>query len=106
MHSGLVNLNSYSQWNTDVYDEISIDEFCCLSDFKNGIYRISSGKVTIDFLLNGFDKIKSDVCLVFFQGAITNRNNTLPPYFTGTVIAEKLGHPFISIADPTISLDD
>lgn len=106
MGSELIELNNYTQWNADIHDEISIDSFCCLSSFENGIYRISSGSVTIDFFFNGFDEIQSDVCLVFFQGAITNRDNTSPPYFTGTSIAKELGHPYISISDPTISLDN
>lgn len=100
------SLNNYSQWGVDVYDEITIDDFCLLSGFDDGIYRVASGSTTIDFFLNGFNETENDFCLVFFQGAITDRDGSSPPYFTGLNIAKNFNYPFVSISDPTISMSE
>lgn len=97
---------NYSQWGSDVYGEFTIDDFCLLSVFSDGIYRVTSGSVTIDFFLNGFNEVGSEFFLVFFQGAITSRDGTSPPYFAGINITKGFNHPFILISDPTISLSE
>ncbi|WP_152969939.1 DUF6270 domain-containing protein [Arthrobacter sp. Edens01] len=43
---------------------------------------------------------------VFFSGALTHREGTFPPYFSGANLGSQLGVPYMAVSDPTLNLSD
>jgi hypothetical protein len=74
----------------------------------NGLHRLLSPRGHhIDVLLEGFSaSYDSKNILVCFSGAITNRKNKIPPFFSGASIAKDLSIPLISFSDPTLEIDE
>ncbi|PWE13975.1 hypothetical protein [Alcaligenes faecalis] len=72
--------------------------------FVDGLYHFTEGESHIDLLLSGMDKLlTSPAVLVCCSGALTSREGTSAPFFSGVEIAKKLGAPVISVSDPTLS---
>lgn len=59
----------------------------------------------IEILTGGspFESVEGPV-LVIFSGAISNREEKIPPFFSGSGLAASTGHPYIAISDPGIEL--
>lgn len=73
---------------------------------QDGVHVISGPQGTqLEILLGGrpFDQSSRPV-LVVFSGAVTKREERVPPFFSGRGIAQKTGVPFIAISDPVLSL--
>ncbi|QFY79339.1 hypothetical protein DUD43_17370 [Alcaligenes faecalis] len=73
-------------------------------EFVDGLYHFTAGELHADLLLSGMDKLASSpAVLVCFSGALTSREGTSAPFFSGVEIAKKLGAPVISVADPSLT---
>lgn len=61
----------------------------------------------IEMLIGGspFESIDGPV-LVIFSGAISKREEKVPPFFSGSGLAASTGHPYIAISDPGIELTE
>ncbi len=82
--------------------------YSILKDFdpKNGVHSIDIFGQKIDILFEGLDQINKDLgVLVCFSGAISNRSNKTPPFFSGKKISRKMGMPLISISDPSLAIN-
>lgn len=98
---------------------LSLESFCMGTDtevsetmkqfaFVDGEYSVPLDGLHLSMLVQGRNKMLggSEYLLVMFSGAISNREGTEPPYFSGVRIAEELGLPLLSFSDPTLNLDD
>lgn len=96
--------------NKDVIEEnieISINDICKL-DFplsRKSNYTIRCGDNTSFQVYSSgiFSQSKIFVC---FSGAVSDRLNKKPPFFSGRNIQKEFGIPLISISDPTLEMDD
>lgn len=108
-HNAVMSLADYSVWRTRLYDIENLENFIANAEFKDGIYRIRCGSVTLDILIQGLHGIRSiqhHVCLVGLGGALSNRVGTRPPYFSGRGVAGELKLPLICISDPSFALSE
>ena len=91
------------------YTYSSLDTFLKRDTYDNGVHKILAAPgVYLDVLLldNPFDIPSSSRIPVFFSGAVTDREGTSPPYFSGRSFARKLGQGIIAISDPIFYCDD
>lgn len=71
---------------------------------QTGHFRLATSTGHLDVYMDGFPTLKSgDPFLVCFSGAVTDRLNSEPPYFSGLGVARDLSRPILAIADPTVS---
>ncbi|MGU5579556.1 DUF6270 domain-containing protein [Aeromonas hydrophila] len=72
---------------------------------EQGVYKISFNKnMFLDVYSSGLSTEKQ--ILVCFNGAVSNRIEKKPPFFSGKNIQKEFNLPIISISDPTLSLDN
>lgn len=72
-------------------------------DIANGLYHFIGEGGYLDFLLGGMEKIgTSSAALVCFSGALSSREGTSAPFFSGLEMAKRLDIPVISVSDPTL----
>lgn len=94
---------NYSRWNTEVY-ESKYHDFIKKEEFCNGIHVINLGAISLDLLLQGFQKKENEYCLVVFGGALSKKG--IPPFFSGIELSKSLNLPLISLSDPSLSLSN
>lgn len=86
---------------TDIFN-LSFNDFLS-SNIADGEYRLLTQDSMLAIKLEGFhDREDTENFLVGFSGAISNRENTIPPYYSGLGIAKELGSPILTISDPTL----
>ncbi len=101
----------YGQWQRTLFDYDSTDSINLETMANNGIHRFRSGFESIDFLLDGIDRLRSfdkpRVILAVFTAAIpfSTRKTNLGPFFSGLKLAKSLNLPLLAIADPSVSRD-
>lgn len=91
------------------YSYESVDTFLAQDCYADGIHEISVEQgVTLDILIfkKPWDIPSSSRIPVFFSGALTDRENTNPPYFSGRSFARRLGQGIIAISDPIFYYDE
>lgn len=95
--------SEYSRFSDKLWSWKSSDEFVKESLLRDGIHQIalSDGRY-FDLLLRGVRGKYKDLP-VFFNGAVV-RENTKPPYFSGSNVAVAASVPVIAVADPTLNL--
>ncbi|GAB2892830.1 DUF6270 domain-containing protein [Neomicrococcus lactis] len=100
--------NDYEVWDQPIFDWASADAFDDASVIQNGIHRIGiGGGPSLDYLVSVSPETdENGPLLVFFNAAIANRDQKTPPFFSGKVLANRLNMDFLSISDPSTSLDD
>lgn len=71
---------------------------------KDGIHRFRLDNGYLDFLISGSDAlaVSGEAVLVCFSGAISSRSGASAPFFSGAKLANSLGVPIISVADPAL----
>ena len=97
-----------SRWATSVVRWPRLDEFLSQSPIGSTLHTIGFPSGVIDILISG-DALGLDrnpVLPVFLSGATSDRTNQPGPFFSGATIAQEIGVPALSIADPTISDHD
>lgn len=99
----------YDAWKRSIYEPPSLVDFLLQPEFHDGIHRIPSGTGTLDVLIHGLHgsaMLRERVCLVCFNGALRNRQETVrPPFFSGLSVAASAKLPLIAISDPSLALD-
>lgn len=86
----------------------SLSDIANFSELPDGIYTIKNQPFEgggLDFIFNR-NNSKDKTLLVFFSGAITNRDGSLPPFFSGVSLSKKISLPFLSISDPSLEMAD
>lgn len=86
----------------------NVQEFLAASSHDDGVHVLGDGAGRqTEMLLGGhpFEAEVSDV-LVIFSGAVTNRREKTPPFFSGSGLAAATGHPFIALSDPALELSE
>lgn len=86
----------------------NVQEFLAATSHDDGVHVIGEGAGRqTEMLLGGhpFEVESSDV-LVIFSGAVTNRKEKIPPFFSGSGLAAATGHPFIAFSDPALELSE
>lgn len=69
----------------------------------NGIHTVNNGDYEIDLYANNIDCVdRSLPLLVFFNGAVSNREEKIGPFFSGLNISNQLKLPSISFSDPSV----
>lgn len=89
----------------DVYSYSSLSNALMSTKFPDGVHRIpleGGGYQEILFRGNPLDSPDGPV-LVFFPGAISDRENKVGPFFSGDTVSANLGRGYISVADPLIA---
>lgn len=94
---------NYTQWKCDHYFH-SFDSLINSNTLKNnGIHTVNNGGYEIDLYANNIDCVDDSLpLLVFFNGAVSNREDKTGPFFSGLNISNKLGLPSLSFSDPTV----
>lgn len=82
-----------------------------LVDFEiisSGWYSVKGeGSEGFDVILNGFGGSSDEShFLVVFNGAVKRGKGIYPPFFSGVNLASETSLPVVSIADPTLGMDD
>ncbi|MDN3904180.1 DUF6270 domain-containing protein [Arthrobacter sp. YD2] len=99
----------YSKWGSRVRTWASLRVFAESGEWGEGVHSISlvDGNV-LDVYLSSAVNAKSvgRTLPVFFSGALTNREGTKPPYFSGATLGSQLGVPYMAISDPTLNLSE
>lgn len=85
----------------------SVDEFLEDCTLPSGIHTINMGGLDTKVSFSGIDTQavaakKAQTVPVFFSGAVANRENAKPPFFSGYGITQELGLPLIAISDPLV----
>lgn len=95
-----------TMWNRKVF-KMSIESFNEDFSFQNGIYQFDIGNQNLDLLLQGVELFEqSKGILVGFSGAVAKREKKYAPFFSGLNVANTLGMPLISVADPSLSISN
>ncbi|MGL5902438.1 MAG: hypothetical protein ACRCZO_07080, partial [Cetobacterium sp.] len=88
---------------------IKFNDFFMKKDFEDGVYHIKiTENQSLDILIHNFSNkslCKSKI-LVGFSGAVSNRLDKCPPFFSGKGISESLNLPLVSFSDPTLELSE
>lgn len=85
--------------------DIEFKDFFIKKNFEDGVYHIKvSENQFLDVLIHNFSNKSISKILVGFSGAISNRLNKYPPFFSGKGISESLNLPLVSFSDPTLEL--
>lgn len=87
----------------------SLDVFLERDKYASGVHKIRVEEgVFLDILIfkKPWNIPSSSRIPVFFSGALTGRENTSPPYFSGSSFARELGQGIIAISDPIFYFDD
>lgn len=85
------------------FSVISIDEFS-EELLREGIYSLPVGDQTLDWMFTP-NRTQSEYFLVGFSGAITNRNGSSAPFFSGKNVSKEVGVPLLAFSDPTLALN-
>ncbi|MCF1457120.1 MAG: hypothetical protein LPH21_06020 [Shewanella sp.] len=106
-----MNKKDYSKWvqagerfNHDLYSFMLSGQL-----LEDGIHTIKvNGDIEIDFITKGMKSTHhhNNNFICFFNGAVSNRSEKTPPFFSGLGIFESLNIPTISFSDPTIDLSN
>lgn len=99
----VLGYNVYNHEKHTIKKNENIDNF-----LYDGIHRICYQEYySIDILIQGLDKLQnSKYIIVCLSGAVTNREGKRAPFFSGISLARTLNNALISIADPTLALDE
>lgn len=90
----------------EVHEWKSVAEFVSASVKPDGLHVIGTGAGThLDILTSGNPyHAKGKPTLVIFNGAVSKRDERIPPFLSGRGIAHDTGWPFVAIADPSINI--
>ncbi|WP_413161640.1 hypothetical protein [Aeromonas salmonicida] len=93
----------YKQWKCEHHLH-TFDKFTKNSKIIcNGIHTINDGNYEIDCYVNNIDCFDDSLpLLVFFNGAVSNREEKIGPFFSGLSISNQLRLPSLSFSDPTV----
>ena len=81
----------------------SAAEFLDANLHVNGVHTVQMGETTVELYLQGLPlQCDQKIIPIFFSGAVTDRANKRPPFFSGYGISKAVGTPFISISDPLL----
>ncbi|MHA7156267.1 DUF6270 domain-containing protein [Arthrobacter sp. TMN-50] len=108
MISSLFEQCDHLAWKTPVHEWESLGNFLSAEKWADGIHSIMFKDAPhLDLLMSGISKLNGDglAIPVFFNGAVTSRQSSNPPFFSGMRIAAKNGMPFVTISDPSLNLD-
>lgn len=97
----------YERYSLPVRRWDSAESFQSGSDLLAGIDVVElSGGARVELLTTrDVTAPRASALPVFFNGAITNRAATAPPYFGGIDLGQELDGPIVSISDPLFSVD-
>ncbi|GAA4699721.1 hypothetical protein GCM10025781_17270 [Kocuria gwangalliensis] len=89
-----------------IHEWESIAQFISAAAKPDGLHVIDTGRDThLDILTSGDPyRPASKPTLVIFNGAVTKRDERVPPFLSGRGIAHDTGWPFVAISDPSIGL--
>lgn len=99
-------LLDYARWAGARREWSSIGSFVA-ADPTDGVHSIGSHALPLDLLLVNAAKIgdaRERVLPVFLSGAVSARNGSDGPFFSGRAMAEAAGMPALCIADPTLAV--
>lgn len=93
----------YTQWKCEHYTHY-FDELANSRELtSNGVHTVKNEKYEIDIYTNKINEVDSSLpLLVFFNGAVSNREDKKGPFFSGISISNQLGLPILSFSDPTV----
>lgn len=97
----------YSKWGSRVRTWASMKDFAESKEWNEGVHSISlvDGNVLDVYLSSAINGRSVHRTLpVFFSGALTNREGTKPPYFSGATLGTQLAVPYMAISDPTLNV--
>ncbi|MHA7293562.1 DUF6270 domain-containing protein [Arthrobacter sp. HLT1-21] len=108
MTSSIFEECDHSAWKTSIHDWDDLPSFLSADNWADGIHSIVfTDAPHLDLLVQGLSRIDRDglAIPVFFNGAVTSRETSNPPFFSGIKIAAKGRMPFVTISDPSLNLD-
>ncbi|WP_282852940.1 hypothetical protein [Gulosibacter sediminis] len=84
----------------------SLEEFLAAGSHPDGIHVIGEGPAQQVEIMLGGDPFASGgaTAIVIFSGAVTQRTEKIPPFFSGSGMAAVLGHPYVAVADTSLEL--
>lgn len=97
----------YEPFRLPVSNWLSLDQFLDSSGFRQGIHviRLPSGDHLDVALTMDLHQDESALTPVFLSGAVSKREGSVPPYFSGIGMSRSTGTPIVSIADPIFHRD-
>ncbi|GHC50488.1 hypothetical protein GCM10010096_23060 [Alcaligenes pakistanensis] len=91
------------RWSNRPVFERSFESPWSGHDVADGLYHFMDEGCYVDFLLGGMENLEAgSAVLVCFSGALTSRDGTSAPFFSGVEMAKRLDIPVISVSDPTL----
>lgn len=103
-------VRDYDKWGSSTHYWPSVQGFAESNAWYAGIHSISlSDGNVLDVYLSAdmsHSLFAGRTVPVFFSGALTQREGTHPPYFSGANLGNQLGLPYIAVSDPTLNLSD
>lgn len=86
---------------------LTLDQFLDKSIVGDGLYQISIGENSVDFLIKKGNRFNGKALLAF-NGALSEKVRSLDliPNFTGVVLAKEIGATVVSFFDPVLYLKD
>lgn len=97
----------YSAWGK-VTDHDSLESFLKVESLQDGVHRIpmANGE-PLELYVADFESLQhgDKRAPVFFSGALSSREGTSGPYFSGRRMAQRLGTGFLAFSDPTLAED-
>lgn len=100
-------MKNYSNWKLPHFTWGSINEFARGWAKTPGIHTIAMPEgYDLDILVNDYVAKSSphNALLVFFGGAVTNRETMQGPFFSGVSVSNECELPLIAISDPSVDL--
>ena len=99
--------NDYQPWPGSHFEWSSTVDFLSQDSWGDGIHTIPIGSgPSLDLFFSG-DPLGADAAVVpvFFNGAVSDRESKVGPFFSGRKIAATAGIGFIAVSDPSHNLD-
>jgi hypothetical protein len=90
------------RWQLPVHEFSSLADVSLRSRTEPGIQSIRQVDSVLDILVKSG---AGDTVLVVFQGAVTYRASSSPPYFSGLRLQAATGFPLVSVSDPVYTMD-
>ncbi|WP_271394351.1 hypothetical protein [Neomicrococcus lactis] len=99
--------SDYEAWGVKVHTWAGTDVFEACTTLEEGIHRITLPQgPSLDLIIEGSQKLTSWKRIpVFFNGAVPQRSAKKGPFFSGRGLARGGDYGYVSICDPTTSLD-
>ncbi|WP_284975494.1 hypothetical protein [Arthrobacter sp. efr-133-TYG-104] len=102
-----VPASNYDVWPGSHFEWDTVAHFLEGPQWRDGVHTIGLGSgPDLDIFVSGNPLEESNAVIpVFFNGAITGREDKSGPFFSGRKISAMGGFGFIAVSDPSVNLD-